>query len=68
MEHFFRDITEERILRGVFRSVEELKAAIMQYLQHRNASPKPYCRTATPDTIRAEANKAKERLGTLHLQ
>ena len=66
VERFFRDITEERIRRGVFRSVEELKAAIMQYLEHRNANPKPYHWTATPDTILAKVAKAKETLGTLH--
>lgn len=54
MERFFRDITEERIRRGVFRSVEELKAAIMEYLEQRNANPKPYHWTATPEAILAK--------------
>jgi len=66
VERFFRDITEERIRRGVFRSVEELKWAIMQYLEYRNDNPKPYHWTATPDTILAKVTKAKETLGTLH--
>lgn len=35
VERFFRDITEEQIRRGVFRSVDELEAAIKQYLEHR---------------------------------
>ncbi len=51
VEPFFRDLTEERIRRGVFRSVEELKAAIMEYLEHRNANPKPYHWTAKPDAM-----------------
>jgi hypothetical protein len=42
VERFFRDITEERIRRGVFRSAEKLKVAIMQYLEHRNVHPKSY--------------------------
>ena len=66
VERFFRDITEERIRRGVFRSVAELKEAIMHYLEHRNANPKPYHWTATPSDIIAKVNKAKETLGTLH--
>lgn len=66
VERFFRDITEEQIRRGVFRSVDELKAAIMQYLEHRNANPKPYYWTAKPDAILAKVAKAKEKLGTLH--
>jgi transposase len=66
VERFFRDITEERIRRGVFRSVDELKAAIQEYLDHRNANPKPYHWAAKPEAILAKINKAKEMLGTLH--
>lgn len=66
VERFFRDITEERIRRGVFRSVTELKEAIAEYLEHRNANPRPYKWTATPGTILAKVDKAKEMLGTLH--
>ncbi len=66
VERFFRDITEERIRRGVFRSVGELEAAIKEYLEHRNANPKPYQWTAKPDTILAKVAKAKEMLETLH--
>lgn len=66
VERFFRDITEERIRRGVFRSVDELKKAIMDYLEHRNANPKPYQWTATPEAVMTKVSKAKEKLGTLH--
>lgn len=66
VERFFRDITEEQIRRGVFRSVDELKAAIEQYLEHRNANPKTYQWTATPEAILAKVAKAKEMLETLH--
>ena len=66
VERFFRDITEDQIRRGVFRSVDELKQAIMKYLDHRNANPKPYHWTAPPETILAKVAKAKERLGTVH--
>nr|WP_235187581.1 IS630 family transposase [Methylobacter tundripaludum] len=66
VERFFRDITEEQIRRGVFRSVDELKTAIMQYLEHRNANPKPYHWTAKPEAILAKVAKAKEKLGTLY--
>lgn len=66
VERFFRDITEERIRRGVFHSVDELKMAILQYVEHRNANPKPYHWTATPDAILEKVAKAKVMLGTLH--
>jgi len=66
VERFFRDITEERIRRGVFRSVAELEAAIQEYLDHRNAHPKPYHWTAKTEAILNKVAKAKEMLGTLH--
>lgn len=66
VERFFRDITQEQIRRGVFRSVDELKASIQEYLQQRNANPKPYHWTAKPEAILAKVTKAKEKLGTLH--
>jgi transposase len=66
VERFFRDITEERIRRGVFHSVGDLEQAIMDYLDHRNANPKPYRWTATPEDILAKENKAKDSLRTLH--
>jgi transposase len=66
VERFFRDITEERIRRGVFHSVADLEQAIMDYLDHRNANPKPYHWTAAPDAILTKVAQAKAVLGTLH--
>lgn len=66
VERFFRDITEDRIRRGVFRSVGELETAIKEYLDIRNANPKPYQWTAKPDAILAKIAKAKEMLETAH--
>jgi hypothetical protein len=66
VERFFRDITEERIRRGVFRSVDDLKVAIQEYLDHRHANTKPYHWTAKPKVILEKVAKAKEMLGTLH--
>lgn len=66
VERFFRDITEERIRRGVFHSVDDLKTAIQEYLDHRNGNPKPYHWTAKPEAILAKVDKAKDMLRTLH--
>ena len=66
VERFFRDITVERIRRGTFHSVKELEEAIMHYLEHRNANPKPYHWTATPDAILTKVAKAKAMLETLY--
>jgi hypothetical protein len=42
VERFFRDITTERLRRGVFTSVPELVQAIDQYVAHHNINPKPF--------------------------
>ena len=46
VERFFRDLTENRLRRGVFSSVEELIEAIGQYIDHHNNHPKPFIWTA----------------------
>ena len=42
VERFFRDISTERLRRGVFTSVPELEAAIDAYVAHHNTNPKPF--------------------------
>jgi transposase len=61
VERFFAEITEKRIRRGVFRSVAALEAAIREYLEHHNASPKPFVWTADADLILGRINKICER-------
>ena len=39
VERFFAEITRKRIRRGAFKSVAELKSAIMEYLENHNADP-----------------------------
>lgn len=46
VERLFRDVTENRIRRGVSRSVEELEAVIHDYLAKHNVNPKPFIWTA----------------------
>lgn len=67
VERFFRDITEEQIRRGVFRSIKDLEAAIQAYIiEHRNANPKSYRRTATSASILAKIQRAKDSLCSKH--
>ena len=47
VERFFRDLTENRLRRGIFRSVEDLIAAIHEYLARHNEDPKPFIWTKT---------------------
>ena len=59
VERLFRDITENRLRRGVFRSVPELEQAIAEYLAHHNANPKPFIWTATHHDILGKVARAK---------
>ena len=51
VERFFRELTDKRIRRGVFRSVDELIEAIEGYLSARNDAPTPFVWTKTTDAI-----------------
>jgi transposase len=59
VERLFRDISENRLRRGVFRSVDELEAAIHEYLARHNANPKPFIWKATHADILGKAARAK---------
>ena len=59
VERFFRDITDKRIRRGVFKSVPELKAAIDEYIAVHNAKPKPFIWTAKASDILAKVTRAR---------
>ena len=59
VERFFRDITDKRIRRGVFRSLSDLKAAINEYIEVHNAKPKPFIWTAKASDILAKVTRAR---------
>ena len=53
VERFFRDLSDKRIRRGVFRSVSELTAASGDYVAHHNQQPKPFIWAAqASDTLK----------------
>ncbi len=71
VERFFRDITTERLRRGVFTSVPELERAITEYVAHHNKKPKPYiwtksARDILQKVIRANARLSSKQNETLH--
>src|SRR6267378_3010824 len=51
VERFFRDITTERLRRGVFTSVSERVKAIDEYVAHHNKEPKPFIWTKSARDI-----------------
>ena len=64
VERFFRDITTERLRRGVFTSVPELIEAINEYVGHHNIEPKPFIWTAKAKDILQKVIRANERLSS----
>ena len=66
VERWFRELTDKRIRRGVFRSVSELITAIHEFLDTYNEDPKPFVWTASANEILKKVQKSKAILETLH--
>ena len=62
VERFFRDITHNRIRRGVFRSVPELVDAVEDYIAKHNRDPKPFIWTAKASDILQKVSRARRSL------
>ena len=59
VERWFREITDKRIRRGVFRSVEQLIEAIRAYIDEHNGNPKPFVWTAKAQDILEKVRRAR---------
>jgi transposase len=59
VERFFRDITHNRIRRGVFQDLEQLIMAIGNYIDVHNQNPKPFIWTAKANDILEKVTRAK---------
>lgn len=68
VERFFRDLTDKRIRRGVFRDVKELITAIGDYIDRHNRSPKPFIWTAKATDILEKVKRARRALDNRHSQ
>ena len=71
VERFFRNITTERLRRGVFTSVPDLIGAIDEYIAHHNTKPKPFiwtksARDILQKVIRANSRLSSKQNATLH--
>jgi transposase len=64
VERFFRDITVNRLRRGVFTSVPQLVTAIDEYVAHHNIKPKPFIWTKSAADILQKVIRANSRLGS----
>ncbi|WP_309662129.1 IS630 family transposase [Sphingomonas sp.] len=66
VEGFFAKLTRRRLKRGVFRSVDDLKAAIDRFVAETNADPKPFVWTAKPTHVLAAVKRGKQTLESIH--
>ena len=66
VESWFSKLTQQRLRRSVFCSVQERVADVKDYLTHHNAEPKPFVWSPTVDAILEKASKCKGILGTHH--
>ena len=62
VERFFAEITSRRIRRGSYSSVDDLEAAIHDYLAQHNEKPKPFKWTKTAEDILTRERRALDTL------
>lgn len=65
IERWFRDITQQRIRNGTFRSVEALTQAIHDYIDHHNANPKSFVWTKKAEDILEKVSRARASLNKI---
>jgi transposase len=66
VERWFRDLTDKRIRRGSFESVQALTTAINEYIRNQNQNPHVFVWTASAERILAKVRISKEALDALH--
>jgi transposase len=59
IERWFGELTNQRLRRGAFPSLEALVKAIEDYVAHHNKNPRPFTWTATSDKIKRKIQRAK---------
>jgi len=64
--HGGSEITDKRIRQGVFKSVDDLVTAIMEYLEINNANPKQFVWTASMKIVLSKVKNANEAVDALH--
>jgi transposase len=62
VERWFGELTGKRVRRGVFVSVEDLIAAIEEYVAEWNENPKPFVWTATVESIVEKLKRCRQTL------
>jgi transposase len=65
VERFFRDLTVNRLRRGVFRDVIELVEAIDSFIHQHNETPKPFIWTSKAKDILEKVKRARKALNNV---
>ncbi len=65
IERWFRDLTQNRIRNGVFRSVAELQQAIRDYIDHHTANPRSFVWTKKAEDILQKVTRARNALNKI---
>ena len=65
VERWFREITDKRIRRGIFRSVDELIEAITEFIQAHNENPETFIWTAPVQRILDKVERARKTLNKI---
>ena len=65
IERWFAELTNKRIRRDSFFSVQDLIAAINEFLNTWNDNPKPFVWTATVDSIVEKLARCRQTLGQI---
>ncbi len=66
VERFFGILTDKRLRRGVFTSVNELETALNDFIAQHNKNPKPFVWTKSTEEIFEKVGRARETLNNLH--
>ena len=59
MERWFKELTDKRLRRGVFTSVDDLTQAITVWTEHWNSDPKPFVWKATAEDIIEKVSRGR---------
>ena len=65
VERFFRDLSEQQLRRGVFRSVPDLEEAVMNYIHKHNDAPAPFIWTQSAHDILEKVKRGRQTLNKL---
>ena len=65
VERFFSTLTQKRIRRGVFHSVDHLEASLKEYIESYNEDPRPLVWTKPATEILEKVERAKQALAAV---